>query len=101
MITLFDLQTQSGQLWPDIAAHLATKDSELATTQAALTALEAFRDSMVEKVTTVLQSGDPEQYAALAVEFLTPEEEKIRAEKMAKIADLKAQAAAIEAELGI
>ena len=101
MITLFDLQTQSGQLWPDIVAHLAAKDAELAATQSTLAQLESFRSSMVEKVTTVLQSGDPEQFAALAVEFLTPEEEKVRAEKMAKIADLKAQAEAIEAELGI
>tara|TARA_R110000868_G_scaffold302692_2_gene563252 strand:+ start:1931 stop:2218 length:288 start_codon:yes stop_codon:yes gene_type:complete len=91
MITLFDLQTQSGQLWPDIAAHLAAKDAELVTTQAALTALEAFRDSMVAKVSTVLQSNDPEQFAALAVEFLTPEQDKVRAEKMAQLEALKAE----------
>ena len=63
--------------------------------------LEAFRVGMVAKVSAVLQSGDPEQFAALAVEFLTPEEEKARAEKLAKVEALKAEAAAIEAELGI
>jgi hypothetical protein len=48
---------------------------------------------MVTKVSTVLQSGDPELLSALAVEFLTPEQEKKKAAIRAQIAELEAQLA--------
>ena len=31
MISQFDLQTQAGQLWPDIKEHLEVKDAEIST----------------------------------------------------------------------
>jgi len=73
------------------AETIAAKDAEIATLSASLTALETFRDEMVQRVSTALQSGDPAQFEALAIEFLTPAEEKIRAEKLAQLAALKAE----------
>ena len=73
------------------AESIAAKDAEIDTLTASLTALQNFRDQMVQRVSAVLQSGDRTQYQALAIEFLTPAEEKIRAEKLAQLAALKAE----------
>lgn len=74
----------------------AEKDAEIATLTESLTALESLRDNMVSRVTEVLQSGDPEQFAALAVDFLTPAQEKLRSEKMAQLEALQAEIAALQ-----
>lgn len=73
--------------------ELAAKDEALASVSEVCQQLESLRTEMVTKVSSVLQSGDPEQYAALAVEFLTPEEEKKKAAIRAQIAELEAQLA--------
>lgn len=78
----------------DHAAAIAAKDAELQALSTAFQQLESLRVSMVEKVSTALQSGDPEKFVALGVEFLTPEAEKLRAEKLA-------QFEALRVELGI
>jgi hypothetical protein len=83
----------------EVNSYLATKESELAQLQADYASLNAFKTAMEQQVSAVLQSGDPAQYEALAKDFLTPAEEKARAEKLARVAALKAEAAAIEAEL--
>jgi uncharacterized protein (UPF0297 family) len=75
---------------------LAAKDVEIATLTEAYNTLEAFRASMVQQVTTVLQSGDPAQFEALAVAFLTPAQTKLRDEALARAAALEAEAAAIK-----
>lgn len=58
-------------------------------------ALASLRDDMTTKVITALQSGDPEQYAALGREFITPEIDKKRAELAAKKAEIEAEIAAL------
>lgn len=73
------------------AEEIQSVRNELAESQAAFTALDAFRVGMIAKVSSVLQSGDPEKFAALALDFLTPEQEKQRAEKIALIAKLQAE----------
>lgn len=79
-ITTADLES----LAPSINAAslvLATKIGEL----------EAFKTEMVGKVSAALQVGTVEAMQALAVEFLTPEEDKKRAEKLAQLEALKAE----------
>jgi len=46
---------------------------------------------MIAKVSAALQSGNLEALQAIAVDFLTPEEEKQRAEKLAQLEALKAE----------
>ena len=97
--TIGQLTDRINTLAAEHASALAAKDSELTTTKAAFAELSAYKDAMVSQVSTVLQSGDPLQYEALARDFLTPAEEKARQEKLAQLEALKAQAAALEAEL--
>ena len=85
-ITVDDL----ADIAPDINAALLSERDAL---QASYSQLETLRTEMVTKVSTVLQSGDPELLSALAVEFLTPEQEKKKAAIRAQIAELEAQLA--------
>lgn len=83
------------------ATAIAAKDAELATIRAALEEKQAYQAMMEERVATVLQSGDPAQYEALAQEFLTPAQELARKAKLAELAEIEAKAAALKAELGV
>jgi hypothetical protein len=83
------------------AAAIAAKDAEIAQLTSDYAELSAYKTAMEERVSTVLQSNDPAQYVALAEDFLTPAQEKAQQEKLARIAALKAEAAALEAELVI
>lgn len=74
-------------------------ESELAATKASLEGMETYKAEMTAKVSSALQSGDPAQFQALAVEFLTPAQELARLEKIAKIAELEAEAAKLKAEI--
>lgn len=69
----------------------ATHAAEIATLQTQLAALTDLQTSMTARVTAVLQSGDPLQYEALGREFVTPEQDRIRAEKLAQLNALKAE----------
>jgi hypothetical protein len=93
------LETYCDGLISEHAAAIAAKDAEIAQLTSDFAALNAYKTAMEERVSTVLQSNDPAQYVALATEFLTPAEEKAQQEKLARIAALKAEAAALEAEL--
>jgi len=53
--------------------------------------LESFKSEMIGKVSAALQSGNLEALQAIAVDFLTPEQEKQRAEKLAQLEALKAE----------
>jgi hypothetical protein len=97
--TLDQLTTRINTLAAEHTAALAAKDSELTATKAAFAELSAYKDAMVARVSAVLQSGEPAQYEALARDFLTPAQEKERQAKVAQLEALKAQAAALEAEL--
>ena len=80
-------------------AETEAKAAQLAALQAEFDALATLKTTMEQRVSSVLQSGDPAEYEALAREFITPAEEKARQEKLARIATLRAQADALEAEL--
>ena len=90
--------TQIATLTEQISDYESTK-AELATARAEFAELAAYKAAMEERVTAVLQSGDPAQYEALATEFLTPAQELARQAKVAQLEALKAEAAALEAEL--
>jgi len=53
--------------------------------------LESYKVAMVNKVSSALASNDLEQIQALAVEFLTPEQELKRQQKLAEYEALKAE----------
>lgn len=78
---------------------LEAKDLELNTIKAAFEEKVAYQAAMEQRVAAVIQSGNPAEYEALARDFLTPAEAKARAEKLARIEALKAEAAALESEL--
>lgn len=89
----------AAKLTADHAAILKAKDIEITRLKTQYAELDAYKTAMETKVTEVLQSGDPAQYEALAIAFLTPAQEKERQEKLARIEALKAQAAELEASL--
>lgn len=92
-------QARIATLAAEHAEAIAAKDAELATLKGQYTELDAYRTQMEATVSAVLQSGDPAQYEALAADFLTPAQEKERLAKTARIAELKAEAAELEATL--
>lgn len=69
----------------------AALKKEAADSTAALAEKLAYQNEMVGKVTSALQSGDPAEFEKLAIEFLTPAQEKARAEKLTQLAALKAE----------
>jgi hypothetical protein len=82
----------------EVAAIKATHSDELAFRKmehdkvtAERDALETLRQTMTGKVRAALETGDVAKFFELGVEFLTPEDEKIRAGKLAKLAELKAE----------
>lgn len=83
------------------AAELAAKNAEISAAKQAYDDLAAFKAAMEQRVSSVLQSGDPAQYEALAREFLTPAQELERQAKLAKLAEIEAEAAALKSELGV
>ena len=70
---------------------------QLATVTAERNALDTLRATMTERVSSVLQSGDPAQYEALAAEFLTPAYTKRRAELLAAKQQIDLELAALPA----
>ena len=71
------------------------KDATIAALTDQRNTLETLRVSMTERVASVLKSGDPAQYEALAAEFLTPEVEKKRAYLQAQAAEIAEQLASL------
>ena len=87
MKSLFQIQTESGQLWIDIKAHLDAKDAELAELAASHAEAIAAKDAQ-------LKAQEDEAWEAIKA---------VDAEHAAAITELKAQhaadlAAAVEAE---
>lgn len=73
-------------------ARIEELAAELAAVRGSLTEMEAYKASMIAKVSSALQSEDPfAQFTILADEFLTPEQERVRAEKIAQLEALKAE----------
>jgi hypothetical protein len=96
------LRSTAAEMQALILSHkeaIEAKDAELDAAKEALTGMETYKGEMIAKVSAALQSGDPTKFQALAVEFLTPAQEAARLEKIARIAELKAEAAKLEAEI--
>jgi len=100
MKTLFEIQTESGQLWLDIAAQLAAKDAEKATLQARITELEgiaAERDKLADDIAADIADDklDAEAtvlaIAAKVSDAKKPAKDKAIAELQRQIDELKAR----------
>lgn len=95
MKTLFEIQTESGQLWLDIKEHLDAKDAEIVT----LTTKEATAAARLQKLLTAAQdalaAGDFDSLKAIL--FPAVEEEKLT-ERERQLAALDAEIAAKQAE---
>ena len=94
MKDLFDLQKESGQLWPDIKDHLDAKDAELSAAkdasaaqlaaqarmtndaQSACTALKAQVDATIAKVEAAHAAGDIDALVAIAANIVKPVQQK-------------------------
>ena len=98
--TIEELNARLGTLSEEHAEVIAAKDAQHAALRTQYDELHAYKTTMESTVSAVLQSGDPAQYEALARDFLTPAQEKERLAKVAQLEELRAQTAALEAELG-
>lgn len=91
MKSLFDLQTESGQLWLDITEHLAAKDAIIA-------ALTTERDAHAKIIADYIAADDAGKAKMLADAAKTAEQ-KARDAAQAKLDSLQAQVIAAQAEL--
>ena len=98
--TCAELAQRLNTLSAEHAEAIAAKDAKIAALGAVIAKLESLKTTMETQVASVLKSGDPAQYEELARSFLTPAEEKARAEKLARAETLRAEAAKLEAEAG-
>lgn len=87
-ISDFDLQTQSGQLWPDIVAYRATAVAEVEARAAKAAAKAKRYDELLAAAQTALESGD---LSALKALLETKVADELQTEKERQIADLQAQ----------
>ena len=97
--TLDQLTERINTLAAEHAKAMLAKDTEIGGLRSKVAALETLKETMETQVAKTLASGDPKQYEELAKSFLEPAEQKARAEKLARIESLKAEAAQLEAEL--
>jgi len=80
----------------ELEAIKANHAAEIKAYKAQVSEFNAYKADMEKRVADALQSDDPEQYKALAVDFLTPAQERERLEKLARIALLEAEAVALK-----
>jgi len=90
-MTLFELQTASGQLWLDISAHFAAKDATIA-------ALTAERDAHAKTIADFIAADDAGKAQMLA-DAAKSADEKERDAAQAKLDAAQAQVIAAQAEL--
>jgi len=91
MISLFDLQTSSGQLWLDISAHFAAKDETIAT-------LTAERDALKKTIADFVAADDAGKAQMLA-DAAKSADEKERDAAQAKLDAAQAEVVEAQAEL--
>lgn len=65
--------------------------ADLATANAAITALNNFKAAMLAGVTAALADGDQATLQGIAQAFIQPEADRIRAEKLAQLEALKTE----------
>ena len=91
MKDLFTIQTESGQLWLDIKAHLDAKDEAIAT-------VTADRDriaKLLAEASAAFDVGDIAKLTAMREAALQTENEKKLAAALAKKAEAEAEIAAL------
>ena len=91
MKDLFTIQTESGQLWIDISAHLAAKDATIAT-------ITAERDAHAKTIADFLAADDAGKAQMLA-DAAKSADEKARDAAQAKLDAAQADVDAAQAEL--
>ena len=91
MKSLFQIQTESGQLWLDIKAQLDAKDA----TNAAVTADRDRLAEMLADASAAFDAGDIATLAAMRAAALQTENEKKLAAALAKKAEAEAEIAAL------
>ena len=91
MKTLFEIQTESGQLWLDISAHFAAKDASIAT-------LTAERDAHAQTIADFLAADDAGKAKMLA-EAAKSADEKERDAAQAKLDAAQADVVTAQAQL--
>ncbi|GDX11836.1 hypothetical protein LBMAG57_36080 [Verrucomicrobiota bacterium] len=89
MKSLFDLQTESGQLWLDITEHLAAKDAIIAAKDAIIAALTTERDAHAKIIADYIAADDAGKAKMLA------EATKTEHEKACDAAQAEADAAQV------
>jgi hypothetical protein len=90
-MTLFELQTASGQLWLDISAHFAAKDATIA-------AITAERDAHAQTIADFLAADDAGKAKMLA-DAAKSAEQKERDAAQAEFDAAKAKLDAAKAKL--
>jgi hypothetical protein len=97
-MTAFELQTQSGQLWPHIVAYgeALTADANARATKAEKKA-DRF-DKFLKVAESALESGDLSQLKALLQPAV--EDEK-QSEKARKVKELRGEKDAVDAEAAV
>jgi hypothetical protein len=91
MKSLFEIQTESGQLWLDISAHFAAKDASIAT-------LTAERDAHAKTIADFLAADDAGKAKMLA-DAAKSAEQKERDAAQAEFDAAKAKLDAAKAKL--
>jgi len=91
MKSLFEIQTESGQLWLDISAHFAAKDATIAT-------LTAERDAHAQTIADFLAADDAGKAQMLA-DAAKSAEQKERDAAQAEFDAAQATADAAKAKL--
>jgi hypothetical protein len=91
MKTLFEIQTESGQLWLDISAHFAAKDATIA-------AITAERDAHAKTIADYLAADDAGKAKMLA-DAAKSAEQKERDAAQAEFDAAKAKLDAAKAKL--
>ena len=98
MDNIIEIATQYQERLDQANALIALRAEEIAAYKLEAEKFTAYKSAMEAKVGVVLQSGDPAQYEALAKEFLTPAQELARQARLARIAQVEAEAAALKAQ---
>jgi len=91
MKDLFQIQTESGQLWLDISAHFAAKDATIA-------AITAERDAHAQTIADFLAADDAGKAKMLA-DAAKSAEQKVRDAAQAEFDAAKAKLDAAKAKL--
>ena len=93
MKDLFQIQTESGQLWLDIKAQLDAKDAAFAELSAECSRLAA----LLAEASAAFDEGDIAKLTTMREAALQTESEKKLAAALAKKAEAEAEIAALEA----